>query len=283
MNEQRSTFFEGTDTIAQAVTGAPLPDLGPIGTHQPFSYKGAWVHGGAVELLMKMVDGYRPGRLQQKLQRPRLDELSEAGLVSGNELSDGGKLLVDVMDEAEASFRLSGLIKNHEVPFQYWSSAKLALIITQPGYHAAGNPEFAEQPTPAHANIRVVPLQDLSTQMAKWVGLAPAWNFGTFPAEIPMSVIEGQLGGSAAAPGDANEVLQDAWEEKWMLWILEGGCPAGDLEPLTYLTAGRRGQYRLAQRDAGSAMLLATGSTHVFDQLEDRIQAMVFQRSVILP
>lgn len=283
MTQQDFTFFGGIDPVAQSALGAPLPDLAEIGARQPFSYEGAWVHEGSVELLMKMVDGYRPGRLQQKLQRSQLDELREAELVTGNELTDGGRLLAAVMEEAEASFRLSGLIGNHEVLFQCWSSAEMALVMTQPGYHAAGNPKFADQPTPAHVNVRVVPLLDLSTMMAKWVGLAPAWNFDVQPVEIPMSAVEAQMNGSSSVPEGSNDVLQDAWNGKWMLWSLEGGCPTGDLEPLTYLTAGRRGQQRLAQRDSGSVMLVPTGSTHVFDQLEDRIQAMVFQRPVTLP
>ncbi|MDN5755555.1 MAG: hypothetical protein ACTHWW_10905 [Arthrobacter sp.] len=283
MTGKDTIYFSGTDPVAQAALRAPLPDLGEIGTQQPFSYDGAWVHSGAVELLMKMVGGYRPGRLQQRLQRSQLEELREAELVSGNELTSGGQLLVAVMNEAEASFRLSGLIENHEYLFQCWASEQMALIITQPGYHAAGNPEFVEQPTPAHVNIRVVPLLDLSTLMAKWVGLAPAWNFDLLPVEIPMTAIEDQMNGSSAVPDDANDVLQDAWREKWMLWSLEGSCPAGDLDPLTYLTAGRRGQHRLAQQESESVMLIPTGSTYVFDQIEDRLQAMVFQRDPVLP
>ncbi|WP_417217534.1 hypothetical protein [Arthrobacter sp.] len=283
MTQQDFTFFDGVDPIAQSALGAPLPDLARIGARQPSTYEGAWVHEGAVELLMKMVGGYRPGRLQQKLQRSQLDELRDAELVTGNELTDGGQLLVAVMDEAEASFRLSGLIGSREVLFQCWSSEQMALVITQPGYHAVGNPEFAEQPTPEHVNIRVVPLLDLSTLMSKWVGLAPAWNFDIQPVEIPMSAVEAQMNGGTSVPDGANDVLRDAWNEKWMLWSLEGGCPTGDLEPLTYLTAGRRGQQRLAQRDSGSIMLVPTASTYVFDQLEDRIQALVFQRDVTLP
>lgn len=56
----------------------PRPDLGGIGAHQPFSYDGERDHGRTVEPLMKMVDGYCPGRLQQKLQRSQQEELREA-------------------------------------------------------------------------------------------------------------------------------------------------------------------------------------------------------------
>lgn len=187
------------------------------------------------------------------------------------------------MDESEASFRLSGSIANQEVLFQCWSSQQMALIITQPGYRTVGNPEFTEQPSPEHFNVHVVPLLDPSTLMATWVDLAPAWNLDVLPAEIPMSSLQEQVDGTAGAPDGANDVMLDAWQQQWMYGSLEATCPTGDLEPLTYLTAGRRGQYRLAQQDSESIMLLPTSSTYVFDQLEDRIQAMAFQRRITLP
>ena len=135
----------------------------------------------------------------------------------------------------------------------------------------------------AHVSIRVVPLLDLSTLMAKWVGLGPAWSFELLLVEFTMSTIEGQLNGSSAVPDDANDVLQDALRQKWMLWSREGSCPVGDLEPLTYLTAGRRGQHCLAQQESESVMLIPTGSTYVFDQIEDRIPAMVFHETPSCP
>lgn len=278
------TFFTGTDPVASVVARQPLPDLSAVSNQQPARLDGAWLHGAAVELLGKMAEGFKPGRLQRRTYGPHLEALEEAGLILGTEPTDQGRIMATIMAEPEANFRISAAREGQQVLFQCWVARELALVIAQAGPAARNADPAADAPGPEYFNVRLHPLLDLSTEMATWVGLAPAWNLDPHPAVLPLALIDAQMSSERPAPpAGANEVLQDMWNQQWTYWSLAGACPSHELDPLTYVSCGRRGQYRVAGTETDAVRLLPAASSHVFDQIEDRIQAMVFDRRITLP
>jgi hypothetical protein len=284
MTETVFPFFGAQDPVASEATGGPLPDVSSFRARQAHPFEGAWLPARAIELLGQLGEGLVLGRFARSGKRGQLAALEEAGLLEEGRPTEAGALVHAAMESPEASFRIAGGAGGRQSLYQAWVREGLATVVAGPGAESMEDPEASGRPSPEHLNVKVVPLLDLSTDMARWVGLAPAWNLGLEPETIGVDVFSAKLaGGRPQVPAGANGPLAEVLDAPWFFWMFEGACPAYELDPMTHVNTGRRGQYRIGQPDGGDVLLLPAGSSYVFDQLEDRIQAMVHQRRITLP
>lgn len=277
-----STFVP--DAATATSYGTPLPDLTAVASHQPFHYEGSWLNGKSIEFLSGRGQDPVIGLLQRFIHAAEVKELEAAALVDGNKLTRRGQAVNALMRDSPFTFRVSALHDGRQELLQIWANDEMALVIAGSAWNDGQFDPAQQRPDDELFNVELVPLPDLSTHILRWLGIGPAWNLALEPDSMGMDILDAKVMRNAPppAPDAANEAFRDAWTEPWMIWSFDGVGQDGSLESLTYVHAGRRGQYRLAQPDEHSMLLVPMGSSVVLDQIEDRIQAMLFTRPVHL-
>lgn len=275
-----------TTFVPDAATGSvydqPLPDFTALAAQQHFHYDGFWISGQAIQLLVDLGRDLVIGRLQRFAHAAALKELEGAAFVDGTKLTRYGQVASALMNDSPYTFRASAMHRGREELLQIWANDGMAVVVAGSAWNDGRFDPDHQRPDDEHFNVDLVPLLDLSTHVLRWLGIGPAWSLPLEPDAIGMDVLDAKVmrDDPPPAPDDANAAFRDAWTEPWMIWSFDASGAAGSLESLTYVHAGRRGQYRLAQPDEHSLLLVPLGSSVVLDQIEDRIQAMLFARPV---
>jgi len=269
------------DPFLTRLIGTPVERIHGLATLQPYPNEGQWVHGAAMSLLSEIADGLKIGRLNALGYRDQLAELERHGLAEGRTLTEDGDTLAEFLRHPAASIRITASYGEHEPSFQAWVAGDKVLVAASTGYVAATEGKDGGQPTPDHFNVQISRLTDLSTLMAQWVGLQPAWNLPVFPMIVPDDVLARRWQGDGTYPEGANETLQEMWHENWFVWNLVAVGPRSEAGPVSYVNAGHRGHYRLGAEEGengeGTAFV-PTPSAAVYDQFEDAIQACLYGR-----
>ena len=270
------------DEFLTQLTGQPVERIHGLATVQPYPNEGQWVHGEALKLLSDMAEGLKIGRLSAAAHERPLTELARVGLVQDRSLTEDGDFLAEFFRDPSASIRVTADYGTNEPSLQAWVVGETALIAASTGYVAATEGKDGGQPSPDHFNVQVSRLNDLSTLIAQWVGLQPAWNLPVFPMVVPDDVLTRRWQGDGTFPEGASETLQTMWHENWFVWNLIAVGPESESGPYSYVNAGRMGHYRLGAEEGpegeGTAFV-PTPAAAIYDQLEDTIQACVFGRA----
>lgn len=287
--ERPSAPGQGADGIPEAardeflthLTGQPVERIDGLATMQPYPNEGQWVHGEALKLLSDMAEGLKIGRLNAAAYERPLEELARLDLVKDRSLTEDGEFLADFFRDPAASIRITANYGMNEPSFQAWVVDETVLIAASTGYVAATEGKSGGQPSSDHFNVQVSRLNDLSTLIAQWVGLQPAWNLPVFPMVVPDDVLTRRWQGDGTFPDDASETMRSMWHENWFVWNLIAVGPEAESGPYSYVNAGRMGHYRLGAEEGphgeGTAFV-PTPSAAIYDQLEDTIQACIFGR-----
>lgn len=272
------------DAATTSTYDAALPDFTAVVSQQRFHHEGFWLGGNSIQLLVDLGQDLVIGRLQKLKYASALRELEAAALVDGTRLTRYGEVASALLNDSPYTFRVSALHHGREELLQIWANDGMAVVVAGSAWNDGRFDPDNERADDEQFNLNMVPLLDLSTHILRWLGIGPAWNLPLEPDAIGLDILDAKVMRDAppAAPDDANDAFRDAWTEPWMIWSFDGSGEAGSLESLTYVHAGRRGQYRLAQPDEQSMLLVPMGSSVVLDQIEDRIQAMLFTRPVRL-
>lgn len=277
-----TTFIPDAATASTYDTA--LPDFTAVVSQQRFHHEGFWLGGNAIQLLVDLGQDLVIGRLQKLKYSSALGELEAAALVDGTKLTRYGEVASALMNNSPYTFRVSALHHGREELLQIWANDGMAVVVSGSAWNDGRFDPDNERPNDDQFNLNMVPLLDLSTHVLRWLGIGPAWNLPLEPDAIGADILDAKVMRDAPppAPNDANEAFKDAWTEPWMIWSFDGASSEGNLESLTYVHTGRRGQYRLAQPDGQSLLLVPISSSVVLDQIEDRIQAVLFARPVLL-
>lgn len=270
-----------TDRVASEAFGCTVEKIDGIVAAQPYEFDGAWVHGRTLEVLIEMADGLRVGVLNKTSYAEQLRELECLEFVEGTRLTELGTAVGAHLSEPQASYRITGLDSGGESWFQAWAHGPTALVMVEPGYHRLLDGQPADRPSQEHFNLQLVPLTMLSTLMACWVGLQPAWNLPLEPNPLPVDDLASGWTGNRTPPQSSNAAMQTFWDEPWFSWTMTSTGIDSDPEDITYFNGGRLGQQRLFS-EGDAATFAPTDSTFVFLQLEDRIQATIFGRQAVI-
>lgn len=270
------------DVATGSVYDQALPDFTALSAQQHFHYDGFWISGKAIQLLVDLGQDLVIGRLQKFTHAAALKELEAAAFVEGTKLTRYGQVASALMNDSPYAFRASAMHCGREELLQIWANDGMAVVVAGSAWNDGRFDPDNQRPDDEHFNVDLVPLLDLSTHILRWLGIGPAWSLPLEPDAIGVDILDAKVMRDAPPPppDDANEAFRDAWAEPWMIWSFDASGEAGSLESLTYVHAGRRGQYRLAQPDEQNLLLVPMGSSIVLDQIEDRIQAMLFTRPV---
>jgi hypothetical protein len=272
------------DAATTSTYDTALPDFTAVVSQQRMHHEGFWLSGNTIQLLVDLGQDLVIGRLQKLKYSAALRELETAALVEGTKLTRYGQVASALMNDAPYQFGVSALHHGQEEMLQIWANDGMAVVVAGSAWNDGRFDPDQQRPDDQHFNLDMVPLLDLSTHILRWLGIGPAWNLPLEPDAIGADILDAKVMRDAPppAPSDANDAFKDAWTEPWMIWSFDGSSSVGSLESLTYVHAGRRGQYRLAQPDDQSLLLVPFSSSMVLDQIEDRIQAVLFARPVLL-
>lgn len=266
------------DQLVSDAVGQEVERISGLAELQPYPYTGLFLHGSAVDLFSELAEG-ATGEMLGESMAEQFAELEAVGLVSGTELSEQGEAIAQFLVDPDASIRLSGTYGDHEPTFQAWVMGPLVLVVAGTGYTAAAYADAARPPSHDHFDVSIQAVGELSTLMAEWVGLQPAWNLPVHPATLAEDVLERRWRGDGEFPQNADARLQALWHENWFAWELLAVGRSTEVGPVAYLNGGKLGHFRTgADPDGAGVILLPTPSLTIFDQFEDAIQACVFQR-----
>lgn len=271
--------FNALDAPYAEQESVEVVDYSGVADRQPYPVADMpIVTDAAMDLLQRMSDGYKIGRLGAGKDTEALRTLEDGGFVEGQSLTEIGAACAALMDEASVSLHCSATRSTGTSQLFVWADDSLAFVVA--GRGPGAGPEGPEQGT---YSAYVIPLYEVSTNIGQWLGLAPAWQLELAPTVIDEGTLNALvIHGEPALPVGGNTAWIDAASQPWVMWTLEARSEAGELEPLTYFSAGRRGQYRPADVDKNHYALIPQPTITVQDQIEDRIQALLFDRPVQL-
>ncbi|NUL47639.1 hypothetical protein F7P69_20890 [Cellulosimicrobium funkei] len=269
------------DEFLTELTGHPVERIHGLASRQPYPNEGGWLHGSAVKLLSELAEGLKIGRLNAGDYAEPLAMLSEVGLVQGTSLTEDGHTLGHFLSQPDVSVRITGHFGGQTPSFQAWTLGGHALIAASTGYIAATEGVNGGQPSHDHFNIQVVNLDRLTTLMAQWVGLQPAWSLPVFPMVLPEDRVDARWAGDGTFPEGASETMQRLWHENWYLWDMLLVSEETEVGPVSYLNGGRMGHYRMATEPLGTQRgfaLVPTPAVSIVDQMEDALQSCLYGR-----
>ncbi|WP_372698987.1 hypothetical protein [Arthrobacter sp. JSM 101049] len=247
--------------------------------------EGTWMSGAAIARMGELEDSVL-GRLATGGDAV-LDELRELGVLEGGRLSEIGDVMATALNNAPARLRLTGRFLDAETTLQAFAIGDLALVAAEQGY----GPRVLNQPwnadDPKLFNVQLIPLSELSSRASRWAGAGPAWNLHVAPFLLEPGQLDERFAGEAPLPGGADEVMDQVWNQPWFVWQIEAEDEVTEIEQMTYVNAGVRGNYRIGlMEDPGTGAdkpaMWATDSSFILRQLEDVLQAVVFGREVQL-
>lgn len=269
------------DALASSELGYPVESISGLGRQQHYDYAGEWVRGASFALVDEMAEGFKVGRLQADDYRAELDDLARAGLVEGTKLTEAGEFIQLHLQDPDASFRISGAGAGGESHYQAWAYGPSVLVAAGPGCHAQTGLQDAGAPSLDHVNVQILPLSALARDMAAWAGVGPAWALPALPAGLSQEQFAQRWAGNTEPPAGANAVLKALWEQNWFTWEFAAHGVESAVEPYAYLHGGPLGLYRVGSEDA-TTWVVPTPSVYVYDQLDDAIAAILYDRPVRL-
>lgn len=254
------------DDLASATFGIDTERIHDLVGPQPYPFEqGRWLTGSTVMYLSTLAEKGRVGRFRQRRVADELAQLRGLGLVDGNTLTAAGSHLTSFLNDPDAAIRIGADRDDEEALFQVWTRGCEALVLADP---------FGEShdPTVGRTNFQFVPVADLSTLMARWVGLGPAWSMPIQPNAIDGEGLETSSTGRPGLPSDANPALRALWEEQWTTWHIVARGRGSEVGPVPYLNGGRCGHLILVP-DGEEMHMFPAKSRTVFDNLEEILQA----------
>lgn len=275
----------GIDAVATRARGAESEDYSFYQAAGSWIGEGTWMSGAAIARMGELEDSVL-GRLSFGGD-PVLDELRDLGVLEGGRLSEIGDVMATALNNAPTRLRLTGRFLDAETTLQAFAIGDMALVAAEQGY----GPRVLNQPwnpdDPSLFNVQLIPLSELSSCASRWAGAGPAWNLHVAPVLLETGQLDERFAGEAPLPTGANEAMEQVWNQPWFIWQIEAEGETTEIEPMTYVNAGVRGNYRIGlMEDPGTGVdqpaMWATDSSYILRQLEDVLQAVVFGRDVQL-
>lgn len=284
--KQGAAIYAGSDAVATRVLGEDVEDYSFYQSSGSWIGEGTWMSRAAIARMTELEDSAL-GRLSTRGGDAVLDELRALGILEGGRLSEIADVMATALNNAPARLRLAGSFLNEETTLEAFVLGDLALVVAEQGY----GPRILNQPwhpdDPTLCNVQLIPLSELSSCASRWAGAGPAWNLHVAPHLLETGVLDERFAGEAPLPVGADQVMEQLWNQPWFVWQIEAEGEAGTIDPITYVNAGIRGNYRVGimedpETHADKSAMFATDSSFILRQLEDVVQAVVFGREVQL-
>lgn len=274
------------DEVATRARGGELEECSFYQAAGSWIGEGTWMTGAAIARMGEVEDSVL-GRLGLGTKDPVLDELRELGVLEGGRLSEIGDVMATMLNGATTRMRLTGRFLDGETMLQAFVVGDLALVVAEQGYGPRVLNQFWNPDDETMFNVQLIPLRELSSCASRWAGAGPAWNVHVEPLLLRSGHLDERFAGESPLPGGENEAMEQVWNHPWFIWEIQAEGETTSIEPITYVNAGPRGNYRIGliehpETGKDQPALWATDSSYILWQLEDVLQAVVFGREVQL-
>ncbi|HEY4614826.1 MAG TPA: hypothetical protein VIG75_05135 [Citricoccus sp.] len=260
------------DEVASAAVGQPCERLDSVRATGQYRSRGPVLSGEALELLVSLAHGHRPGRLGGT--PPALKELQEAGLLDGRRPTEESELILQLLASPSAQVTVRAHRGTAATDFQAWFDGSYAVVVAGPPSAYLDHDDVAQVALTGHRQLDVITTEALPTSLFAWAAAGPAWVVPLEREEVPREHLEAHWTGPAPAPS-AGCVDTAVWAEPWFIWTLEAVSNRGTLDQVVRVTAGDRGTYRLADGADGGVALLPETPQAVFEHLLGTVSELV--------
>jgi hypothetical protein len=277
--QERLLEISPLDAFASAHAGADREDLTALPVNTPAMPDGMWLSAAAVEQLQQVALGARTGG-RLGVRPEGLDELEEAELLDGGRPGPAMDRVMDIWRAPRIGVKITGQLGVASTQFQAWSDGTEAIVAAAPGYGVLLDGMTEGVPSAEKVRLGVIPLLSLSTAIARWTGIRPAWNLRTTPESVDQGLLMERFSGSGHPPAGADEAMLRMWQQPWFAWNMASTGIDREVEDgHLYINAGPAGSYGVytAAASTTSDVVPLTGA-YLFDVIEEMVQSCLYGR-----
>ncbi|GAA4769039.1 hypothetical protein [Citricoccus nitrophenolicus] len=263
------------DEVASAAVGQPCERLDSVRSMGVYRSEGPVLSTDALELLVNLAQGSRPGRLTETT--PAMAELQEAELMTGNQSTEEAGLILELLANPAAQITVQAHRGGTATDFQAWFNGSYAVIAAGPPAGYLDHEEVAHVGQSGYRQLDLITTEQLAAGLFAWAGAGPAWVLVPETETVSQEQLMSHWDAVATAPS-AGAVDTAVWAEPWFIWTLNAVGTDSRLDEVVRISAGDRGTYRLYQADeagAGSVRLEPEPSQVIFEHLLGTIAELV--------
>lgn len=263
------------DEVASAAIGQPCERLDAVRSMGVYRSGGPVLSTAALELLVTLAQGSRPGRLAETT--PAMVELQEAELMTGHQPTEEAGLILELLANPAAQITVQAHRGETATDFQAWFDGSYAVIAAGPPAGYLDHEEVAHVGQSGYRQLDLVTTEQLAAALFAWAGAGPAWVLVPETETLTQEQLMSHWDAVATAPS-AGAVDAAVWAEPWFIWTLNAVGTDSRLDEVVRISAGDRGTYRLFQADeagAGSVRLQPEPSQVIFEHLLGTIAELV--------
>jgi hypothetical protein len=258
-----------------AELGEDLEDLSGFAGQDPWTPVGPEVGRAGLDLLVRAANGRLASRGLDEQEQQALARMTEVDLLDRKgRLTDDGNHVVEVMRRAGHHLRVEATCGMAPFTLDAYSAGDRTVVLATvspvgwAGQPAAGTDIAAMA---QRVWVETMPTATLPLELARWLGLRPAWSLATSPETLPMATLTAKVDDpSTPVPDRADVRLRRAWEQPWFLWSVRvtGGDGAAEPSGAAGVNAGEAGFFSLTRTEhEESALLQAWPSEAVWGRL----------------
>lgn len=259
-----------------AELGEDLEDLSGFAGEDPWSPAGPEIGRPGLDLLVRAANDQLETRHLDESGRQALARMTAVGLLDERGgLTDDGHHVVGVMRRADHHVRVEATCGLAPFTFDAYSAGDRTVVlagVSPVGWAGSRAPGADIAMMAQRVWVDTMPTSVLPLELARWLGLRPAWSLAVSPATLPLATLTARVDDpDTPVPEGADVRLQRAWREPWFLWSIRtaAGPTAASEPPGTVgVNAGDAGFFLLsATEDQESAALQAWPSEAVWGRL----------------
>lgn len=268
------------DEVASAVVGQPCERLDSVRGMGVYRSEGPVLSGQALEMLVDIAQGNRPGRLGGT--SPALAELQDAGLMAGRQPTEEAEAILDLLARPSAQITVQAHRGESATDFQAWFDGSYAVVAAGPPAGYLDHDDVAHVGQTGYRQLDVMTTEQLPSSLFAWAGAGPAWVL--FPETEGVTQERLMTHWTSVAPAPSEGPVDTAvWAEPWFIWTLNAQSPTSRLDDVVRISAGDRGTYRLMQADPaesgqGRVLLQPEPSAIIFEHLVGTVSGLVGPR-----
>lgn len=259
-----------------AELGEDLEDLSGFAGQDPWTPVGPEIGRPGLDLLVRAASDQLDTRRLDEPERQALARMTGVELLDERgRLTEDGRYVVEVMRRAEHHVRVEATCGMAPFTFDAYSAGDRTVVlagVSPVGWAGSRAPGADIAAMAQRVWVETMPTSALPLELARWLGLRPAWSVAVSPEALPLATLTARVDDpETPVPDGADVRLQRAWREPWFMWSIRtaAGSTAASEPPGTVgINAGDAGFFVLtAAEDEESATLQPWPSEAIWGRL----------------